>query len=210
MTAYKSPRTIPTQSRGKESVRVILAAASKLFEDHGASEVTTNDIAKAAGIPVGSVYRYFHNKGEIIEAVITAHMENITKVIGDIRTDTPLRMLSWYEIEVIVIQAIAGYIKQNKAQSYLHYYRSDPSVRESLAGERRKVWQEYAALIAYRSGRQTSERQIQEIATVTFSMLNAILDFLAEDAAQSGVDPDMIVSRAADAIGSYLRVELGE
>ena len=47
----------------------ILTAARNLFAGNGYEETTIADIAKAAGIAVGTVYLYFHNKHDIYTAV---------------------------------------------------------------------------------------------------------------------------------------------
>ncbi len=47
----------------------ILAAARTLFSQKGYEETTIADIAKVAGIAVGTVYLYFHNKHEVYTAV---------------------------------------------------------------------------------------------------------------------------------------------
>ena len=46
----------------------LLAAASKLFTSRGL-EVTLNDVAHHAGVGVGTAYRNFANKGEVIRAL---------------------------------------------------------------------------------------------------------------------------------------------
>ena len=47
----------------------ILMAARNLFAEKGYEETTIADIAKAAGVAVGTVYLYFHNKHDVYTAV---------------------------------------------------------------------------------------------------------------------------------------------
>ena len=46
----------------------LLAAAAELFAEHGL-DVTLNDIAHHAGVGVGTAYRRFANKGEVLDAL---------------------------------------------------------------------------------------------------------------------------------------------
>jgi AcrR family transcriptional regulator len=48
----------------------ILAAALQLFNKQGTEQVTTNHIAAAAGISPGNLYYHYHNKEEIIRALV--------------------------------------------------------------------------------------------------------------------------------------------
>jgi AcrR family transcriptional regulator len=61
-----SPRTLRRDAvRNRER---LLVAARELFADHG-FEVTLDDIAHHAGVGVGTVYRRFANKGELLDAL---------------------------------------------------------------------------------------------------------------------------------------------
>lgn len=55
----------------------ILKAAEAAFADHGIS-VPIDDIAKAAGVGVGTVYRHFPTKETLAEAVILARFAELT------------------------------------------------------------------------------------------------------------------------------------
>lgn len=57
----------------------LLAAARELFAKHGL-EVTLNDIAHHAGVGVGTAYRRFANKEEVIDALFEEGLENIAAV----------------------------------------------------------------------------------------------------------------------------------
>lgn len=57
----------------------LLAAARELFAKHGL-DVTLNDIARHAGVGVGTAYRRFANKEEVIDALFEEGLENIAAV----------------------------------------------------------------------------------------------------------------------------------
>lgn len=59
----------PTQARSRERLVRVLDAAAAVLADEGADAFTTNRVAEVAGVPVGSVYRYFEDKEAIAEAL---------------------------------------------------------------------------------------------------------------------------------------------
>jgi AcrR family transcriptional regulator len=68
-------------------VERILAAATHVLATHGYAQMSTNRVADAAGVSVGSLYRYFHDKDEIIAELqtraSTAIIDEITTAMAD-------------------------------------------------------------------------------------------------------------------------------
>lgn len=48
---------------------------------HGYDGLTTNAVAAAAGVSIGSLYQYFPNKEALVAALIEDHMERMTAAI---------------------------------------------------------------------------------------------------------------------------------
>jgi len=59
----------------------ILQAAIRLFATFGLAKVTMEDVAKAIGKTRGSVYYYYKNKYEILDAVIDLKLTEVRKAI---------------------------------------------------------------------------------------------------------------------------------
>jgi len=78
-----TPRTRePKQARGHRTRASILTAAMACFEERGYDETTTAQIAREAGIAVGTIYTYFENKRAILlEIIATTMAEMGTTVI---------------------------------------------------------------------------------------------------------------------------------
>jgi AcrR family transcriptional regulator len=74
-------RRRPTQERARETVNAILDAAIRLLKRDGASAITTNSVAEAAGVSIGSVYQYFPNKRAIFVALHERHIEQVDRVL---------------------------------------------------------------------------------------------------------------------------------
>jgi AcrR family transcriptional regulator len=62
-------------------VNAILDAVIRLLKRGGTSAVTTNSIAEAAGVSIGSVYQYFPDKRAIFIALHERHIEQVDRVL---------------------------------------------------------------------------------------------------------------------------------
>jgi AcrR family transcriptional regulator len=58
-------RRTPTQERGRATVDAICAAAAALIEEGGITSLTTNAVARRAGVSITAVYAYFPDKWAI-------------------------------------------------------------------------------------------------------------------------------------------------
>jgi AcrR family transcriptional regulator len=67
------PRRIPRQRRSQGTVDAILFAASHILRSAGESAVTTERIARAAGVSIGSLYQYFDDRDAIVAQVRKRH-----------------------------------------------------------------------------------------------------------------------------------------
>jgi AcrR family transcriptional regulator len=72
---------VPTQERAQVTVEAMLDAAVKLLKKSGSSAITTNRIAEAAGVSIGSVYQYFPNKRAIFIALHERHIAQVDSVL---------------------------------------------------------------------------------------------------------------------------------
>lgn len=70
MTAPISVRRAPTQERSRRTVRQILDAAEHLVAEAGVEATTTRAIAERAGVAVPSLYRFFSDRDEILDALL--------------------------------------------------------------------------------------------------------------------------------------------
>lgn len=64
------PRKTARQARSRATQAAILEAAARILESGGIAALTTNEIARRAGVSIGSLYQYFPNKEAILTALI--------------------------------------------------------------------------------------------------------------------------------------------
>lgn len=68
-----SPRKTASQDRAKATVDALLAATARILVKEGYDRASTNKIAIAAGVSIGSLYQYFPSKEALVAAVIERH-----------------------------------------------------------------------------------------------------------------------------------------
>lgn len=59
-----------------ENRQSLLQTADALFTERGVEAVTMTEIARAAGVGQGTIYRHFSHKGELMEALLFPHFEH--------------------------------------------------------------------------------------------------------------------------------------
>ena len=72
---------VPQQARSRRTRERILEAAAGCFEDRGYDETTTAEIARRAGIAVGSIYDYFQDKRAILLEILHDTVEQVANLV---------------------------------------------------------------------------------------------------------------------------------
>ncbi len=173
---YKAKRTAPSQARGKERVRVILAAALALFRERGLEEVTTNDIAAHARVPIGSVYRYYPNKDAIIAALTELYVDDLSKIFAEIGQHPFLPHLSWDEVLLLLVESWVNYSRLNGPFAFLYAEKANPR----LLAQNKASWERFVDAF-----RAVLKKRCPEI-TPTESL---VCFHLALASAELGLDP---------------------
>ncbi|MFE1309973.1 TetR family transcriptional regulator [Streptomyces sp. NPDC058755] len=73
-----SLRRAPVQRRSAERLTRILDACADLLDEVGYDELSTRAVALRAGVPIGSVYRFFGNKRQMADALAQRNLERYT------------------------------------------------------------------------------------------------------------------------------------
>ena len=74
-------KKMPKQARAKARVEAILNATHELLKDGQPEDISTTAIAKAAEIPVGSVYQYFEDKNDILQQLYSAAYDEVNSEV---------------------------------------------------------------------------------------------------------------------------------
>ncbi|MGO9907603.1 MAG: TetR family transcriptional regulator [Solirubrobacteraceae bacterium] len=77
-------RNAPIQARSRERLRRVLDAADEVLAAEGASAFTTTLVAARAGVPIGSVYRFFGDKQAIVEALAVRYWSDLEDLVAGV------------------------------------------------------------------------------------------------------------------------------
>jgi AcrR family transcriptional regulator len=64
------PRKQPRQKRAAATVDVVLEASARILQKEGLAGFNTNEVARVAGVSVGSLYQYFPTKEAILAEIV--------------------------------------------------------------------------------------------------------------------------------------------
>jgi len=125
------PRKTPQQQRSRQTRQRILDAAARVFADYGHAAGTTDRIAEAARLSVGSVYQYFPNKDSILLTLALAHIDESAAAVRAALADiaTPPTLTQWLPATV------AAYADLHTRNPRLHrvLFEESPRPPELLA-----------------------------------------------------------------------------
>jgi AcrR family transcriptional regulator len=88
-----APRKKPRQERSHATVAVILSATARVLCSTGYDRASTNRIALAAGVSVGSLYQYFPSKEALVAALVEKHTDQMMSLVKAKLADVALAPL---------------------------------------------------------------------------------------------------------------------
>jgi AcrR family transcriptional regulator len=195
---FKAVRTTPSQARGKERVRMILVAALELFQQYGLEEVTTNDIAAQAKIPIGSLYRYYPNKDAIIVALTQLYTDDLAKIFDDISKHPFLPHLSWDEVLLLMVDAWVNYSRLNGPFAFLYAEKANPRLHALNRPAWKKFMDSFFAALRRRCPHVTDREML-----ICFQLCLAAAELGANDAYLQLTGPNPHHD-AVGAVASYM------
>ncbi len=93
----------PTRADAVKNRELLLQTALRLFAEKGVDAVTMSDVAEAAGVGKGTLYRHFANKSELCHVMIDEDQRDLqNRTLARLREGgDPLSDLEWFLREVI-------------------------------------------------------------------------------------------------------------
>ncbi|WP_062382882.1 TetR/AcrR family transcriptional regulator [Demequina iriomotensis] len=103
MSTSVSPQHRPLRADAERNRQRLLRAAREVFAARGL-DVALDDVARHAGVGVGTVYRRFANREELIEAVLDEGVRHVAQIAKDALTDDD----PWAAFERFFLEATAA------------------------------------------------------------------------------------------------------
>lgn len=173
------------ESRTRHS---ILRAARDVFVKKGFHEATTHDVARAAGISVGSIYTYFASKDELIhESILAANKEETDTVLRDVRSTGAVRAKlaratgGWYTY-TLDAPGVPAFLAEAWAAA-----SRKPLIRDLLARRRERIVT--VATVILEEGVAAGELPPALDVDATARAVAALLNGVTLERIESGVSP---------------------
>lgn len=76
-------RRIPSQKRSRERVERMLKCAAEIIAEQGSDALKMSEVAKRAGVSIGSLYQYFPDKSAIIHSLSESYYAECRRCIEE-------------------------------------------------------------------------------------------------------------------------------
>jgi len=80
----KPPKKKPKQERSKATFEAIIQATAHIIEEEGLERLSTNRVARVAGVSIGSLYQYFPDKDALVAEVGRRFSERFQTALVDL------------------------------------------------------------------------------------------------------------------------------
>ncbi len=130
------PRKLPRQARSRASFDAILGGCARILERGGFEALTTNAVAAAAGVGIGTLYDFFPNREAIVVALAEQRLERLT---GEVKAGlAAAEELGAYEALELLVRRIVRSVAADRALYRVllretKFLRNRPETRRALA-----------------------------------------------------------------------------
>lgn len=81
-------RKEPRQARSRATVEAVIEAGARILSKQGWTRFTTNKVADAAGVSIGSLYQYFPDKLSLVDAIRRRHIDDSLDAVRSALAET--------------------------------------------------------------------------------------------------------------------------
>ena len=188
------PRKHASQERSRATVDALVEATARILVRDGFDKASTNRIAEAAGVGIGSLYQYFPCKEALVAAVIDRHKKEVIEVVRGALAEAATE-----PIAQAVRRLVAAAIRAHRIDPKLHHVLAEQIPRmgklENVEAFNRET---YALFGAYLESRKDELRTV-DLKLATFVCVTSIealthtavlhhSEMLSDDAVEALVD----------------------
>lgn len=185
--AAAAMRKAPRQARSRATVDVIVTAGARVLDTHGWRGFTTNEVARIAGVSIGSVYQYFPNKLALVDAIRRRHFDDVLAVLqrAHDRRGQPGRL-----VEGLVSDLIAAHRDYPALHRTLLDLPDPGGAKEAYDAFQNAYLHRYALIVAAYRGRGPVKAD-----AMTAQVLSSALEGVVHNAARRGLLADPKLKR---------------
>ncbi|MGI4992124.1 TetR/AcrR family transcriptional regulator [Halobacteriovorax sp. GFR7] len=192
---------IKQHERGRTAVthKCILKATDIFLQKNPASKLTTNKIARMAGVSIGSVYNHFKNKDEILIELINNQLDEDLITYGNFFNDESKRESIEEEFHKFLKVVLDNYRRNIELRRLILFYKRHPKVNQKFI----QVSLETQKLIEnhfYQSSEIKSELPIDIIVSSLRGVIRYYLEFCPEKFGSLELDRELDIL-----ISSYIK-----
>ncbi|MBS2536050.1 TetR/AcrR family transcriptional regulator [Catenulispora sp. NF23] len=125
MTTPEAAERRPMRADARRNYERLLTAAREAFAEHGA-EFTLEDIARRAGVGIGTLYRHFPTRDALADAVFSEEYEKLTALARHLATVEPPgeALMTWLHTFMVHNASTPGIFK-----ALMHALKADETTR---------------------------------------------------------------------------------
>jgi len=110
-----NPRKQASQERSRATVDALVEATARILVREGFDKASTNRIAEAAGVSIGSLYQYYPSKEALVAAVIERHNRDLMQVVRG-----ALAEIAGLPLEQAIHRIVAAAVDAHRLDPRLH------------------------------------------------------------------------------------------
>ncbi|MFI1864989.1 TetR family transcriptional regulator [Streptomyces jumonjinensis] len=175
-------RREPVQQRSAERLARILDACACLLDEVGYEKLSTRAVAARAGVPIGSVYRFFGDKRALAAALAARNLDQYAERVGERIGAAPEG--DWRALLDVVLDEYVA-MKRTVAGFSLVDFGYRIPLAAPASGANHQMADLVIALVADRVGRDRADGELRRAVLVAVEAADALLQ-LAFRVGESG------------------------
>jgi len=202
---HTNPRKSASQERSRLTVNAIVEATARILIREGYDRASTNRIAAAAGVSIGSLYQYFPSKEALVAAVSERHSHEVFELMRNALVKVAAR-----PIEVATREFVSVAIDAHRVNPRLHRVLAEQVPRIGRLENVEAINQDARALVRGYLDAHRDEIEVADLDVAAFICVTAVEalthtavlnrpDILTDEKAEKFVD------EVTDLVVRYLR-----
>jgi len=199
-----TPRKSASQKRSQATVEILLDATARVLTREGYDRASTNRIAAAAGVSVGSLYQYFPNKEALVATLVARHNREMLQLLRD-----ALERVASRDLATTMRELVRATVDAHLVDPALHRIFAEQVPRMGQLAKIEALQREAFLLIrAYLEERrdEISVRDLDSATSICVTTVEALVhEFVIDRPEAPEVERERFIEEVTRLIVGYLR-----